>query len=75
MDGIALSRAIRASATIAPKPRVVALTAETSESLHRRCREAGVAQILHKPISAQQLRDFFAAVPVAPAAALPPLRR
>ena len=47
MDGIELSRRIRSSLFMPSKPVVVALTAETSESLHRRCASVGIAHILY----------------------------
>ena len=59
MDGIELCQRIRDSTTLYPKPMVVALTAETSESLHRRCTAAGISHILYKPIAWQQLKSFF----------------
>ena len=59
VDGFAVGKAIETSTTIHPRPVVVALTAETSESLYRRCSAAGMAHVLYKPISTQQLETFF----------------
>jgi CheY-like chemotaxis protein len=59
MDGIELCQQIRESSLLEPKPVVVALTAETSESLHHRCEAVGIAHILYKPISSHQFKSFF----------------
>jgi len=58
MDGVEFARRIRTGG-FPSKPVVVALTAETSEALYRRCEAVGIAFVLHKPISNAQFREFF----------------
>ena len=41
------------------KPVVVGLTADVSLGLDRRCAASGMACVLHKPITTEQLQDFF----------------
>jgi signal transduction histidine kinase len=59
MDGIQLSRAIRGDGAIRAKPVVVGLTAETSDTIGERCLGAGMAHLLHKPITKGQLESFL----------------
>lgn len=58
MTGFELCDAIRKS-NIKKKPIVVGLTADTSESLHRKCAATGLWYILHKPVSNAQIKAFF----------------
>jgi CheY-like chemotaxis protein len=41
------------------KPVVVGITAEVSESVDARCRSVGMIDVLHKPITASQMHQFF----------------
>lgn len=41
------------------RPFIVCITAETSESVADLCREVGIDRILHKPITAKQMREFL----------------
>ena len=58
ISGTEFSAAIR-DGDLAKKPVVVGLTAEVSQSLDRRCAASGMACVLHKPITTEQLQDFF----------------
>jgi PAS domain S-box-containing protein len=58
ISGTELSVAIR-DGDMAKKPVVVGLTAEVSQSLDRRCSASGMACVLHKPMTTEQLQDFF----------------
>jgi len=46
-------------AAAARLPVVVGLTADTSPEVAVRCRASGMSELLHKPISIVELRDFF----------------
>jgi CheY-like chemotaxis protein len=59
MSGLELTEAIFDQAEISPKPVVVGLTADTSANLYQRCRESGMADVLRKPITVNEMRDYF----------------
>jgi len=50
---------IQSAEKIVSSPALVAMTAETSEQLHERCKSSGIIHILHKPITAAELERFF----------------
>jgi CheY-like chemotaxis protein len=41
------------------KPVVVGLTAEVSKAMDEKCAKSGMLTVLHKPLTAHQLKDFF----------------
>jgi CheY-like chemotaxis protein/two-component sensor histidine kinase len=59
MSGHELSEKIHHNSKLVCSPTVVAMTAETSERLHERCRSSGIVHVLHKPITAPELERFF----------------
>ena len=61
MDGIEYTRRVFDNCRREGKapPVIVGLTAEVSESVEERCLGAGMTQVLHKPITASQLEEFF----------------
>ena len=63
MDGVEATRAIRALPGAAARTPIVALTADVFDDTERRCREAGVDQVLTKPISRQSLALLLAQWP------------
>jgi signal transduction histidine kinase/ActR/RegA family two-component response regulator len=61
MSGMELSNAIRRS-TQSMKLTVVGISAEVNDSVQASCRDSGIAHVLSKPITSNQLRDFFETV-------------
>lgn len=61
MSGDELSRTIRDSSSdmMDTIPLVVGLTAETRDSVDTLCEESGMALVLHKPITTDELKAFF----------------
>lgn len=61
MTGTELSKAIFSSQTYHQQrlPVVVGLTADTSVKVVADCEEAGMSEVLYKPISVVEMRDFF----------------
>lgn len=59
MSGTELSESICRSTTISKKPTIVGLTAEVSKAMDDKCSKSGMIQVLHKPLTANQLKDFF----------------
>lgn len=59
MSGTDLSKAILSKGTSDRLPVVVGLTADTSTNVARDCRASGMSQVLYKPISVVEMRDFF----------------
>jgi CheY-like chemotaxis protein len=57
MDGLAATRAIRALDTLDRQPLIVAVTADAFAEAHQRAREAGMDDVITKPL---QLRDIEA---------------
>jgi len=57
MDGYQLARRLRSRRTDVP---IVAVTADVSDGSRRRCREAGMVDCLHKPVSIEALRTCLA---------------
>ncbi len=55
MDGFTASREIFATAA-ASTPNIIALTAHALDENRERCFEAGMCQVLHKPITLEELR-------------------
>ena len=63
MDGVEATRAIRALGGATARTPIVALTADVFDDTERRCHEAGVDQVLTKPISRQTLARLLAQWP------------
>lgn len=59
MDGFELSEAIQKSKDLKKKPVVVGLTADTSERVEVQCRNAGMVDVLHKPLTVDEMTDYF----------------
>jgi signal transduction histidine kinase len=61
MSGIELCETILRHDSIhdTKQPVIVGLTAEDSKTLDEHCTKAGMSCVLHKPITAHQLKDFF----------------
>ena len=61
MDGIEFAKQVLENYSRKGKtpPVIIGLTAEVSESVEVRCLGAGMAEMLHKPITASQLQNFF----------------
>lgn len=58
MQGTDLSNAILQEPLV-KHPVIVGITADQSASVETECREAGMAMVLHKPITLHGLADFF----------------
>jgi signal transduction histidine kinase len=58
MDGYTAARRILALDHY-PPPVIAALTADAQDETLERCREAGMARVLHKPLSIKELSDFL----------------
>lgn len=58
LDGIEATRRIRAreAATAAPRTPVIGISARVDETVRGRCREAGMDEVLAKPVRLEQLR-------------------
>jgi CheY-like chemotaxis protein len=57
MDGVTASERIRdGCAPSGPRPRIVAVTADTLASLRQRCAEAGIEAFISKPFRVEDLR-------------------
>merc|ERR1711971_59596 len=70
MSGTELSQAIRKKTTtittasgrssiLYPPPVVVGLTADTSPTVADQCATAGMADVLYKPITVSELKEYF----------------
>ena len=60
MGGIDLTKIIIGKDRKQPvPPMVVGLTAEVSDSVDAQCKAVGMAHVLHKPITATQMQEFF----------------
>lgn len=59
MSGTDLCAAIRDSNTLSYKPIVVGLTADISGDAVKRCVESGMADLLYKPITLSEMKDYF----------------
>ena len=57
MDGLAATRAIRASAAVTQQPVVIALTANAMEGDREACLDAGAEDYLAKPVELAAIRD------------------
>nr|AML78291.1 putative LOV domain-containing protein [Pleurastrum insigne] len=73
MDGLEATRRIMATYPPATRPRIIALSADTLQTLHDRCREAGIEEFIVKPFRIEDLRRVMqassrtqACVPLAP---------
>jgi CheY-like chemotaxis protein len=75
MDGIAATRAIRAAETGGVRTPIVALTANVLAGQFQSCLDAGMDDVLAKPIEASRLKDilerFVLKLPAGAAAAAP----
>ena len=58
MSGLELSTTIQVCFP-AGKPIVIGFTADTSANVERDCLQSGMAHVLHKPLTADQVFDFF----------------
>lgn len=57
MDGLEATRCIcRRFPNPADRPRIIALSADTMQVLHDRCREAGIAEFIVKPFRVEDLK-------------------
>merc|ERR1712008_392544 len=62
MNGMELSEAIRArrqSDEFFHVPVIVGLTADTCSKVVEGCLASGMSDVIHKPITVEELRDFF----------------
>lgn len=59
MDGIELTSEILTRFEGRQVPVIVGLTAEVSESVDQKCNDAGMVQVLHKPITSTEMEAFF----------------
>merc|ERR1712241_844335 len=68
MNGMELSEAIlnrkdnndeSQSLLFIKKPVVVGLTADTCLNVVEKCKNSGMLDVIHKPITVEELRDFF----------------
>jgi signal transduction histidine kinase/ActR/RegA family two-component response regulator len=59
MSGTQLSEAIHLNRNIAKLPLVVGLTAETSRDLYERCKACGIVDVMHKPMTVDEMKDYF----------------
>jgi CheY-like chemotaxis protein len=60
MSGIDVCRAYRSGLGSASRTPLLGLTADISEQTRKECLEAGMAQVLSKPVTFEQLRDALA---------------
>nr|AML78993.1 putative LOV domain-containing protein [Carteria crucifera] len=56
MDGLEASRRIQQRYKPEERPRIVALSADTLQALHDRCKEAGIEEFILKPFRVEDLR-------------------
>lgn len=61
MDGYACARRLGDAASARPRPILIGVTADSSETALRRCLEAGMDDLLPKPILERRLRAIVAA--------------
>merc|ERR1712194_757123 len=59
MSGTELSAAIRDSNNLLTVPIVVGLTADISDDAVTRCIESGMADMMYKPITVSEMKDYF----------------
>jgi PAS domain S-box-containing protein len=59
MSGTELCENICKLNTLLKKPTIVGLTAEVSKAMDDKCSKSGMIKVLHKPLTAHQLKDFF----------------
>jgi two-component system, chemotaxis family, chemotaxis protein CheY len=62
MDGLTLTKHVRALEPAKASVPIILLTGETEESLRIEGLSAGASAFIRKPITAQQLRDVIAQV-------------
>jgi CheY-like chemotaxis protein len=60
MDGIEATRTITDKYPVADRPKIVALTADTSDREKERCRDAGMDDYLSKPVRLDELYSVLA---------------
>jgi CheY-like chemotaxis protein len=63
MDGIEAARRICGESGVAPRPRIIALTAAVMPEERRACLDAGMDGLLNKPIEAQKLVEALSDCP------------
>lgn len=56
MDGLEATRRIVATYPPQHRPRIIALSADTLQALHDRCREAGIEEFIVKPFRVEDLK-------------------
>ncbi|GAB4817717.1 hypothetical protein N2152v2_004763 [Parachlorella kessleri] len=56
MDGLEASRQIQARLPREQRPVIVALSADTLQSLHERCRDAGIVEFISKPFRVEDVK-------------------
>jgi CheY-like chemotaxis protein len=59
MDGTELSAIIRDRYKDSATPIVVGLTADTSTNAVERCSKSGMSDVLHKPITSSEMKDYL----------------
>ena len=62
MSGTELCEAIHSSDWLRQKPVVIGLTADTSQAVEDNCIDSGMADVLHKPITVNEMRVYFETV-------------
>ncbi len=60
LDGYATARQIRAERLVAARVPIIAVTADAMASNRQKCLDAGMADIIIKPVSLDSLRDTLA---------------
>ncbi|KAG2500572.1 hypothetical protein HYH03_001342 [Edaphochlamys debaryana] len=63
MDGLEASKRIQEAYKPEERPRIIALSADTVQTLHDRCREAGIEAFLVKPFRIEELARVMRAGP------------
>nr|AML77436.1 putative LOV domain-containing protein [Heterochlamydomonas inaequalis] len=61
MDGLEASKRIRETYLPEERPRIIALSADTVQALHDRCKEAGIEEFIVKPFRIEDLKRVMKA--------------
>ncbi|KAL6758459.1 CheY-like superfamily [Haematococcus lacustris] len=72
MDGLEATRRIVAQYPAEVRPRIIALSADTLQALHDRCREAGIEEFIVKPFRVEDLKRVVSTRRRTPCAFTPP---